>query len=137
MAILAVLVAFGAGAEWLFRRWLGGRQAAAAQGDGDERPLSCSVGFIPLVVFALASAGLFLLFELAAADAALRAHFAERGDRLPRGAHRLRPVAQATRVLSRFGESACWSSTTARQRSGSPGCSFSPGSSCSAGRWSA
>ncbi len=64
MAILATLVAFGAGAEWLFRRVvLGGRQAAAAQGDGDERPLRLLSEFIPLVVFALASAGLFLLFD--------------------------------------------------------------------------
>ena len=64
IAILAVLVAVGAGAEWLFRRWLGiGSAAAAAEGEIAERPVKLLSEFIPLVVFALASAGLFLMFE--------------------------------------------------------------------------
>ena len=61
---LPSLVAVGAGAEWLFRRWLGtGTAAPAADGDVVERPDRLLVEFIPLVVFALASAGLILLFE--------------------------------------------------------------------------
>ena len=63
-AILVVLVAVGAGAEWLFRRWLGiGKAPPAAEGEVANRPVELLSEFIPLVVFALASAGLFLMFE--------------------------------------------------------------------------
>ncbi len=64
VAILAVLVAVGAGAERLFRRWLGtGSAAAGVEGDTAERPIKLLGEFVPLVVFALASAGFFLMFE--------------------------------------------------------------------------
>ncbi len=64
VAILAVLVAVGAGAEWLFRRWLGfGSATAVAESAIAERPVRLLREFTPLIVFALASAGIFLMFE--------------------------------------------------------------------------
>ena len=63
-SLFVVLVAVGAGAEWLFRRWLGiGSAPAGADGEVADRPVKLLSEFIPLVVFALASAGLFLMFE--------------------------------------------------------------------------
>ncbi len=62
--ILAVLVAVGSAAEWLLRRLLGRRQAAAAaETEAAERPLRLLSELIPLLGFALASAGLFLVFD--------------------------------------------------------------------------
>ena len=102
-----------------------------------ERPIKLLGEFVPLVVFALASAGFFLMFDWPPllrlfVLTFLSAVIAFRTVRTVSGVL-LRPPGSPSRIR----RSACWSSTTARQRSGSPGCSCSPGSSCSAGRWSA
>lgn len=58
--ILAVLIAVGSAVEWLLRRRLGRRRAAV---ETTERPLYLLSELIPLLGFALASAGLFLVFD--------------------------------------------------------------------------
>ena len=138
MAILAVLVAVGAGAEWLFRRWLGtGSAAAEAEGDTAERPVKLLSEFVPLVVFALASAGLFLMFEWPPllrlfVLTFLSAVIAFRTVRTVK-----RRTAQAAPILSRFGGAPAAPRRSAGYVLVHPGCRLSPGSSCSAGRWSA
>ena len=84
VAILAVLVAVGAGAEWLFRRWLGiGSAPAVAEGEIADRPVKLLSEFMPLVVFALASAGLLPDVRVAAAAAAVRARIPHCSHRFP------------------------------------------------------
>lgn len=62
--ILAVLIAVGYGAEWLFRRLLNSRRHETAGDDeAAAQPLLQLTQLIPLLVFALASVGLFLAFE--------------------------------------------------------------------------
>ncbi|MFI0848511.1 mechanosensitive ion channel family protein [Mesorhizobium sp. IMUNJ 23232] len=61
LAILVVLIGVGYGAEWLFRRLL--RRVRGAETSASEQPLRLVSDLIPLVVFTLASAGLFLAFQ--------------------------------------------------------------------------
>jgi moderate conductance mechanosensitive channel len=63
LLILAVLLAVGSGAEWLFRKALYKAPLQTAQSTPAERPLSLLFELVPLLVFAFASAGLFLAFE--------------------------------------------------------------------------
>ncbi|PSJ53168.1 mechanosensitive ion channel family protein [Mesorhizobium ephedrae] len=60
--ILAVLIAVGYGAERLFRHLLH-RARRDAPGGAAEQPLRLLTDLVPLLVFTLASAGLFLAFD--------------------------------------------------------------------------
>ena len=61
--ILAVLIAAGYAAEWLFRRLLGRARPGDIREGAAEQPLRLLTELVPLGVFTLASAGLFLAFE--------------------------------------------------------------------------
>ena len=63
LAIVVVLIGVGYGAEWLFRRLLRRVRGGGGETPASEQPLRLLSDLIPLVVFALASAGLFLVFE--------------------------------------------------------------------------
>ncbi|MDQ6432582.1 mechanosensitive ion channel family protein [Mesorhizobium sp. LHD-90] len=63
IGILAVLVAVGYGAEWLFRRLLRREKSERSVTAAADQPLRLLADLIPLLVFALASAGLFLVFQ--------------------------------------------------------------------------
>lgn len=62
LAILVVLIGVGYGAEWLFRRLLR-RVRGGGETPESEQPMRLLSDLIPLAVFTLASAGLFLAFE--------------------------------------------------------------------------
>ncbi|MEQ1953766.1 mechanosensitive ion channel family protein [Mesorhizobium sp. CN2-181] len=62
LSILVVLIGVGYGAEWLFRRLLRRVRGGGAT-SASEQPLRLLSDLIPLAVFTLASAGLFLAFE--------------------------------------------------------------------------
>ena len=65
--VLAVLLAIGYGAEWLFRQVLvraqARRLAAGAEAPAESRLFAAFGELAPLFVFAVASAGLFLAFD--------------------------------------------------------------------------
>jgi small-conductance mechanosensitive channel len=63
LSILAVLIGVGYGAEWLFRRLLRRVRGDGGETPASEQPLRLLSDLIPLVVFTLASAGLFLAFQ--------------------------------------------------------------------------
>ena len=63
LAIVVVLIGVGYGAEWLFRRLLQRVRGAGAEVSDSEQPLRLLSDLVPLLVFAIASASLFLAFE--------------------------------------------------------------------------
>lgn len=65
VGLFAVLLALGFGAEWMFRRAISGSvtHEAAVGAPERNRAIRLVSEFAPLVVFALVSAGAFLLFE--------------------------------------------------------------------------
>ncbi len=61
--IVAILLGVGFAAEWLFRRVISRAEEAEPQDTTAEPPLNLLADLIPLLVFTLASAGLFLVFD--------------------------------------------------------------------------
>ena len=86
--LFAALLALGFGAEWLFRRMVPGARLGSAgksDGAGEARAANLAVALlseiVPIVVFALVSAGVFLAFSWPPLLASHHPHISRRSDR--------------------------------------------------------